>query len=236
MSTAASSPSTPTKSSSKTATTTQTSSNYKHQIQVLYNEFQDCVSKLDHYYSECESVLNRLMNSVNMMIGGGSADDDSELDVNNNTSSSSSSSSSTSTLLGRPQSLDNKDNVEYIHSHVNEQIQQLIDQLNEHVVRAKQLIRDNASSISDLNSLASRGKTQCEVSILDLVEFMATTYFSYEQDFQMKQALSDDLSNIDNQTMAVLSNTVLLWQHSPLINKSKLAAIVDRLELFNSLE
>ncbi|KAN0055180.1 hypothetical protein ACTA71_008277 [Dictyostelium dimigraforme] len=205
------------------------------QIQKYYNEFQDIKSEIDHYYEESNDQLEKILDYCSIIEGNN----------NNNIGDESASSTinkSKTTIEQQQQQqqllMKIKEPIQSIQQSI-ENVNNNLNKLNNLLEISKKLIHLN--NLNDLNLISNRGKTKLELSVSDLIEFMTITYNNYEQDYQMKQILFDDINsfkngnNTSNITIDKLNNTIPMWQSKPLMDLTQQQYITQRIQLFSTI-
>ncbi|EGG19738.1 hypothetical protein DFA_00316 [Cavenderia fasciculata] len=119
--------------------------------------------------------------------------------------------------------------------HIN-MIESFLIEMNNIKTDAQKILSTTLSlNQNEIYKMNDRGINNVEVSLFDFIDFMCCTLTNYEQDFQMKQSIASDLTSASQLTFDILSNVILLWTHSPLINDSQLQNITSRMELHNAM-
>ncbi|KAM9997746.1 hypothetical protein ACTFIY_007400 [Dictyostelium cf. discoideum] len=201
------------------------------EIQKYYNEFQDIKSEIDHFNEESNDQFERILDYCSTIEG--SIDDESAL-------SSTTIKPKTTTSIEQQQQqliMKIKEPIESIRKSI-ENINNNLNKLNNLLEISKKLI--HLKNLNDLNIISNRGKTKLELSISDLIEFMTISYNNYEQDYQMKQILFDDIKdykngNTSNITVDKLNNAIPMWQSKPLIDLTQQQYITQRIQLFSTI-
>ncbi|KAK5584288.1 hypothetical protein RB653_005896 [Dictyostelium firmibasis] len=197
------------------------------EIQKYYNEFQDIKSEIDHYYEESSDQFEKILDFCSK-VEGNNIDDES---------ASSTNTPKTTTEQQQQLLIGIKEPIESIRRSI-ESINNNLNKLNNLLEISKKLVHIN--NLIDLNIISNRGKTKLELSITDLIEFMTITYNNYEQDYQMKQILFDDIKdykngNTSNITIDKLNNTIPMWQSKSLMDLSQQQYVTQRIQLFSTI-
>ncbi|KAM9999115.1 hypothetical protein ACTFIZ_002681 [Dictyostelium cf. discoideum] len=206
------------------------------EIQKYYNEFQDIKSEIDHFNEESHDQFEKILDYCSTIEGNNIIDgDESAL----SSSTTIIKSKTTTSIEQQKQQLimKIKEPIESIRKSI-ENINNNLNKLNNLLEISKKLI--HLKNLNDLNIISNRGKTKLELSISDLIEFMTITYNNYEQDYQMKQILFDDIKdykngNTSNITIDKLNNTIPMWQSKPLIDLTQQQYITQRIQLFSTI-
>ncbi|KAN0028765.1 hypothetical protein ACTFIV_010618 [Dictyostelium citrinum] len=203
------------------------------EIQKYYNEFQDIKSEIDHYNDESNDQFEKILDYCSS-IEGNNIDEES---VSSSTTIKPKSTTTSIELQQQQLIMKIKEPIESIRQSI-ENVNNNLNKLNNLLEISKKLI--HLKNLNDLNVISNRGKTKLELSISDLIEFMTITYNNYEQDYQMKQILFDDIKdykngNTSNITIDKLNNTVPIWQSKPLIDLTQQQYITQRIQLFSTI-
>ncbi|KYQ91907.1 hypothetical protein DLAC_07143 [Tieghemostelium lacteum] len=117
------------------------------------------------------------------------------------------------------------------------QIGEIIKKSHFIIIKSKEYL--SFSNSTDLNLLCSRGPSQIQLSIADLVDFMSTTLYYYDQDYQMKEEIINDLTTQYNSNQIQSDqwySHCLLFKSSPLLNnQDDISDIESRVFLFNNM-
>ncbi|KAM9959210.1 hypothetical protein ACTFIR_000274 [Dictyostelium discoideum] len=203
------------------------------EIQKYYNEFQDIKSEIDHFNEESNDQFEKILDYCSTIEGN--IDDESALSSTTTTIKP----KTTNSIEQQQQQLimKIKEPIESIRKSI-ENINNNLNKLNNLLEISKKLI--HLKNLNDLNIISNRGKTKLELSISDLIEFMTISYNNYEQDYQMKQILFDDIKdykngNTSNITTDKLNNTIPMWQSKPLVDLTQQQYITQRIQLFSTI-
>ncbi|EGC36345.1 hypothetical protein DICPUDRAFT_78015 [Dictyostelium purpureum] len=201
-------------------------------IQNNYNDFQDTLTEINFQYDQSEKYWNRIIELF----------EPSPNERNNGNESASLSTSNSSSGKNGQILIKIKEPIESIKSIV-EDVNNKLNKMNDLLEISKNTL-NQINNLNDINLISNRGKSKSEISIVDLIEFMTMIFNNFEQDFQMKKTLFDDIKEYmdpssnqlnPNLTTDKLNTTIPMWTLKPLENLKNSSYVSERLKLFNSI-